>query len=114
MELGADRFYSIGSGFVHGFKWMTDYICDDEATLNVVAEGFAAAVVMTECAVCLFEAPANKCGQGCGAEGKLPGLVGTDRGCMVAPLPESTGLNHGEHASGKSWSASRRCRTSSA
>ena len=59
MELGADRFYSIGSSFVHGFKWMTDYICDDEATLKVVAEGFAAAVVMTECAVCLFEAPAT-------------------------------------------------------
>ncbi|MCV7057754.1 hypothetical protein [Mycolicibacterium gilvum] len=59
MELGADRFYSIGSSFVHGFKWMTDYIRDDEATLKVVAEGFAAAVVMTECAVCLFEAQAT-------------------------------------------------------
>lgn len=58
MELGADRFYSIGSSFVHGFKWMTDYIHNDEATLQIVAEGFAAAVIMTECAVCLFEAQA--------------------------------------------------------
>jgi hypothetical protein len=59
LELGADRFYAIGSSFVHGFKWMTDYIRDDEATLKIVAEGFAAAVVMTECAVCLFEAQAT-------------------------------------------------------
>jgi hypothetical protein len=58
MELGADRFYSIGSSFVHGFKWMTDYIRDEEATLKIVGEGFAAAVIMTECAVCLFEAQA--------------------------------------------------------
>jgi hypothetical protein len=59
MELGANRFYSIGSSFVHGFKWMTDYVRDEEATLRVVGEGFAAAVVMTECAVCLFEAQAT-------------------------------------------------------
>lgn len=56
MQLGADRFYAIGSSFVHGFKWMTDYVRDEEATLRTVAEGFAAAVIMTECAVCLFEA----------------------------------------------------------
>ena len=59
MELGADRFYATGSSFVHGFKWMTDYIRHDEATLKIVAEGFAAAVIMTECAVCLFEAQAT-------------------------------------------------------
>jgi hypothetical protein len=56
MELGATRFYSYGSSFVHGFKWMTDYIRDDENTLTIVADGFAAAVIMAESALCLFEA----------------------------------------------------------
>ena len=51
-------------------SWMTDYICDDEATLKVEAEDFAAAVVMTECAVCLFEAPATmRPGLRCGYPG---------------------------------------------
>jgi hypothetical protein len=56
MELGSDRFYSYASSFVHGFKWMTDYVHDDEDTLIMLADGFAAAVIMTECAVALFEA----------------------------------------------------------
>lgn len=59
LELGAARFYAIGSSFVHGFKWMTDYVRDEEASLRVVAEGFIAAVIMTESAVCLFEAQAT-------------------------------------------------------
>ncbi|MDC8995432.1 hypothetical protein PR371_15750 [Mycobacterium marinum] len=56
MELAAERFYSYGSSFVHGYKWMTDYIRNDEQSLTIVADGFAAAVIMTESAICLFEA----------------------------------------------------------
>jgi hypothetical protein len=56
MELGSNRFYSYASSFVHGFKWMSDYIRDDEDTMKVLADGFASAVIMTECAVALFEA----------------------------------------------------------
>lgn len=56
MELGSDRFYAYASSFVHGYKWMTDYVHDDEDTMKILADGFAAAVIMTECAVALFEA----------------------------------------------------------
>lgn len=42
MELGSDRFYSYASSFVHGYKWMTDYVHDDEDTMK--------------CAVTLFKA----------------------------------------------------------
>jgi len=56
MELGAGRFYSYASSFVHAHKWMSDYIRDDITSLKTVADGFAAALIMTECAVALFEA----------------------------------------------------------
>ncbi|MGV9799583.1 hypothetical protein ACWDTP_16180 [Mycobacterium sp. NPDC003449] len=56
MTLGAKRFYASGSSFVHGFKWMTSYIGDDEGTLKLAADGFGAAVIMTECAIALVEA----------------------------------------------------------
>lgn len=56
MELGSNRFYSYASSFVHAYKWMTDYVHDDEDTMKILADGFAAAVIMTECAVALFEA----------------------------------------------------------
>jgi hypothetical protein len=56
MALGAQRFYSFGSSFVHGYKWMTDYVKGDLETLRIVAESFTAAVIMTECAVALLEA----------------------------------------------------------
>ena len=56
MTLGAKHFYAYGSSFVHGFKWMSDYIGNDEDTLKLVADGFGAAVIMTECAVALVEA----------------------------------------------------------
>lgn len=59
MELGADRFYSSASSFVHGFKWMSTYIHEDVDTLAVVADGLAAALVMTESAIALFEAQAT-------------------------------------------------------
>lgn len=56
MELGSDRFYAYASSFVHSYKWMTDYVHDDEDTLKMLGDGLAAAVIMTECAVALFEA----------------------------------------------------------
>jgi hypothetical protein len=56
MTLGAKHFYAFGSSFVHGFKWMSDYIGGEASVLKVVADGFGAAVIMTECAVALFEA----------------------------------------------------------
>ena len=59
MTLGATTFYSSGSSFVHGYKWMSDYIRNDEDTLKLIADGFAAALIMTECAVALFEAQAT-------------------------------------------------------
>jgi hypothetical protein len=59
ITLGANRFYATGSSFVHGFKWMSDYVRTDVDTLRVIADGFAAALIMTECAVALFEAQAT-------------------------------------------------------
>jgi hypothetical protein len=56
MALGAKSFYAFGSSFVHGYKWMSDYVKDDTELLRMIADGFAAALIMTECAVALFEA----------------------------------------------------------
>jgi hypothetical protein len=59
MTLGAQRFYSFGSSFVHGYKWMSDYIAGERDILAQISDGLAAAVIMTECAVALFEAQAT-------------------------------------------------------
>jgi hypothetical protein len=56
MPRGAKSFYSLGSGFVHGFKWATDYVDDDVELLEMTVDAFGAALRMTECAVSLFEA----------------------------------------------------------
>jgi hypothetical protein len=53
---GAKSFYSLGSGFVHGFKWLTDYVHDDSGLLAVTLDALGNALRMTECAVSLFEA----------------------------------------------------------
>ncbi|WP_293023272.1 hypothetical protein, partial [Mycolicibacterium sp.] len=60
--LSATSFYSLGSGFVHGFKWMSDYVrdrshgeLDDSGLLEVTLDAFGNAIRMTECAVSLFE-----------------------------------------------------------
>lgn len=55
---GAKSFYSLGSGFVHGFKWAIDYVDegDDSALIEMTLDAFGAALRMTECAVILFEA----------------------------------------------------------
>jgi hypothetical protein len=52
----AKSFYSLGSGFVHGFKWLTDYVTDDSGLMEVTLDAFGNALRMTECAVSLFEA----------------------------------------------------------
>jgi len=59
MSIGAERFYTVGSSFVHGYKWMTDYIGTEEDVLAQLADSLAAAVIMTECAVALYEAQAT-------------------------------------------------------
>lgn len=59
MSIGAERFYTVGSGFVHGYKWMTAYLGTEEDVLAQLADSLAAAVIMTECAVALFEAQAT-------------------------------------------------------
>jgi hypothetical protein len=56
MSIGAERFYVVGSSFVHGYKWMTAYIGTEEDVLAQLADSLAAALIMTECAVALFEA----------------------------------------------------------
>lgn len=61
-EAGVERFYILGSGFVHGYKWAADYVKDELDTFRMVADGFAAAVGMAECAVALYEAQAQRAG----------------------------------------------------
>jgi hypothetical protein len=56
IPIGAKRFYSLGSGFVHGFKWAVDYVDDDADLLEMTLDAFHSALRMTECAVSLFEA----------------------------------------------------------
>jgi hypothetical protein len=57
----AKAFYSLGSGFVHGFKWLAGYVfdnheLDDSGLLAVTLDAFGNALRMTEAAVSLFEA----------------------------------------------------------
>jgi hypothetical protein len=62
-ESGVERFYTLGSGFVHGFKWAMDYVKLGELeTFRMIADGLAAAVGMAECAVALYEAQAQRRG----------------------------------------------------
>lgn len=56
MTLGAQRFYAFGSSFVHGYKWMSDYVTGQRDIIAQISDGLAAAVIMTECAVALYEA----------------------------------------------------------
>jgi hypothetical protein len=55
---GGKRFYNLGSATVHGYKWMHEYVTDDSDLFGMVADGLAAALILTECAVALFEAQA--------------------------------------------------------
>lgn len=59
MSLGAQRFYAVGSSFVHGYKWMTEYIGSDEDVMAQISDSLGAALIMIECAVALYEAQAT-------------------------------------------------------
>ncbi|MEX3647511.1 hypothetical protein [Mycolicibacterium porcinum] len=57
----AKSFYSLGSGFVHGFKWLMGYVLDDQKLddsplLAITLDSFGNAIRMTESAVSLYEA----------------------------------------------------------
>lgn len=57
----AKSFYSLGSGFVHGFKWLMGYVLDDKVLddsplLAITLDSFGNAIRMTEAAVSLYEA----------------------------------------------------------
>lgn len=52
----ADRMYNLTSSFVHGLKWATWYVRNEQLLLGVVADSLASALIMTESAVALFEA----------------------------------------------------------
>lgn len=57
----AKSFYSLSSGFVHGFKWLTAYVTpgDDSDLLAITLDALGNALRMTECAVALYEAQAT-------------------------------------------------------
>jgi hypothetical protein len=55
LESGARSFYSYGSSFIHGYKWMTDY-SRGGTVFPLIADALAVTLNMVECAVCLFEA----------------------------------------------------------
>jgi hypothetical protein len=57
----AKSFYTLGSGFVHGFKWLMGYVLDDKELddsplLAITLDSFGNAIRMTESAVSLYEA----------------------------------------------------------
>jgi hypothetical protein len=57
----AKSFYSLGSGFVHGFKWLMGCVLDDQKLddsplLAITLDSFGNAIRMTESAVSLYEA----------------------------------------------------------
>lgn len=57
MEHSSTLFYSYGSSFIHGYKWLSDY-SRDGAIWPMVADALAVSINMTECAACLFESAA--------------------------------------------------------
>jgi hypothetical protein len=58
---GVSRFYTLGSAFVHGYKWAMDYVQTGELEVSrMEADGLASAVGMAECAVALYEVRARR------------------------------------------------------
>jgi hypothetical protein len=51
----AKRFCTVGSSFVHGYKWMAAHLGTDEDVLAQLADRLAAAVIITECALALHQ-----------------------------------------------------------
>jgi hypothetical protein len=56
MTIPTKSFYSVGSSFVQGLRWVREYMQSETDLLRLTLIGFATAVMMTECAVALFEA----------------------------------------------------------
>ena len=56
---GAKSFYSSGPSLVHGYYWMTDY-GGGMRLFGMIADGLAAAINTTECAVALYEAACRR------------------------------------------------------
>ena len=61
VEITARAFYSYGSSFIHGYKWMTDY-ARNGTVFHLIADALAVSLNMAECAVCLYEAASRKPG----------------------------------------------------
>jgi hypothetical protein len=55
LEGSARSFYSYGSSFIHGYKWMTEY-SRGGTVFTLIADALAVTLNMVECAVCLIEA----------------------------------------------------------
>ncbi len=55
LERAARSFYSYGSSFTHGYKWMTEYTRGG-TVFSLIADALAVTLNMAECAVCLYEA----------------------------------------------------------
>ncbi|MCY1658778.1 hypothetical protein OVA21_16520 [Dietzia sp. SL131] len=57
MEHSSTLFYSYGSSFIHGYKWLSDY-SRGGAIWTMLSDALAVSINMTECAACLFESAA--------------------------------------------------------
>lgn len=68
---GATAFYSWGSSLVHGYKWAVDY-APGVKLFPMIADSLAAAIFMTECAVCLNEAARRAPGGQRSADSLIP------------------------------------------
>ncbi len=78
MSLLTRSFYSVGSSFVHGLRWVREYMQRDTDLLRLTVTGFATAVAMTECAVALFAAQSINAGNaGTRAQTYPPGIAST-------------------------------------
>jgi hypothetical protein len=71
MEGTARSFYSYGSSFIHGYKWMTEY-ARGGTVFTLIADALAVSLNMAECAVCLFEAASRAPGGARPAESHVP------------------------------------------
>ncbi len=64
-------FYSYGSSFIHGYKWVTEYTRSG-TVFTRIADALAVSLNMAECAVCLFEAASRAPGGVRGDESYIP------------------------------------------
>jgi hypothetical protein len=78
MSLLTRSFYSVGSSFVLGLGWVREYMQRDADLLRLTLTGFSAAVIITECAVALFEAQSiNAASAGTRAQNYPAGIAST-------------------------------------